>query len=81
MNAYVLDSVAQDRWSTLLQRAWAARLTASRADGSDDTEQRRHIEIVARLRERIRAYERAQPSYAADLAAALAQLERQSTAR
>lgn len=81
MNAYVLDSVAQDRWSALLQRAWMARFTATRAEGRDDAELHQRIEAAARLRERIHAYERSQPSYAADLAAALAQLERPSTAR
>ena len=81
MNAYVLDSVAQDRWAALLQRAWMARFTATRTDRPDDAEQRQRVEAAARLRERIRAYEHSQPSYAADLAAALAQLERQTTAR
>lgn len=81
MNAYVLDSVAQDRWSALLQRAWMARLMAARTENPDDAEQRQRIDAAARLRERIREYERTQPSYAADLAAALAQLERHATVR
>ncbi|HET9822071.1 MAG TPA: hypothetical protein VFQ16_09635 [Burkholderiaceae bacterium] len=75
MNAYVLDSVAQDRWSALLQRAWMARFAAARSDAGGHAEQRRRRDAAARLRERIRAYESAQPSYAADLAAALAQLD------
>ena len=81
MNAYVLDSVAQDRWVALLQRAWTARLTATRTENPDAADQRQRSDAAARLREHIRAYEGTQPSYAADLAAALTQLEGHSVPR
>ncbi len=81
MNAYVLDSVAHDRWWAVLQRAWMLRFAAPQPSTADDRADRERIEVAARLRERIRAYEHSQPSFAADLAAALAQLERESTAR
>ncbi len=80
MNTYVLNSVAQDRWWSLLQRAWTLRVAATPSAVGENPDGRARLEAAAQLRERIRHYERTQPSYAADLTAALAQLERASNA-
>lgn len=61
-------------WAGLL-RHWAEARPIAATSDRDPALSR--SEAVAHLRERIREYERSQPSYADDLRAALAQLERQ----
>jgi len=72
-------------WWSLLQRAWAIRLAdveqARPAVSAAEPDEVTRLEAGERLRERIRAYEGTQPSYAADLQAALAQLEREPGTR
>lgn len=60
-------------WAGLL-RHWAGSRPVAAAPDRDPAVTR--SEAVTHLRERIRQYERSQPSYADDLRAALAQLER-----
>lgn len=63
-------------WTNVL-RQWAGSKSPIRID-PDLAENR--SEAVAHLKFRIRQYERMQPSYAADLRTALAQLERADAA-
>lgn len=82
-NTFAMSGNVIDSWWGVLQQAWSNRFAerGALAATADAAEDKQRIEAAAYLRERICAYESSQPSYAADLRAALAQLERTSTTR
>jgi hypothetical protein len=73
--------VVSGMFDQMLARAWQDLRDSLRRDNAAQRDLRHRRAAAQTLRERIAQYERQQPSYAADLRAALAQMEAQTAGR